>query len=216
MRSSMPSLQSVKFAEAGAPTADPISVSQAKRYANIDFDDRDEELQDLIRAAREWIEEYTQRALITETVVGVWALPRIPEGKTRGLYAELGQDLTFWLPRSPLQAVVSAEIETDLNTWQTLTETTDYVVDDASDPPRLWLRASAISYWYPAGALINFMGVQSPRVRITWRAGYGDDSSKVPYSFKRAINAAVATAFDNPGCPFPDELLNGLDAVLNV
>lgn len=215
MRSSRSSLQSLKVTS--APATEPVTVSQAKRHLRIDWTDDDEYIQDLISAAREWLESRTSRALITQSLQGVWTLPKSPESKIRGLYASLGQELTFWLPRTPLQTVTTCEIEKDLDVWQSLNLTTDYVVDADNDPQRVWLRASAISYWAPTGALINFMGVYAPRVRITYTAGYGATSTNVPANFRRALLQAIAYLYENREASAPpDSVLAGLDAVRNI
>ena len=218
MRSSRSSLQSLKVT--AQPASEPVTVSQAKRHMRVDWDDDDEYIADLISAAREWMEGRVSRAFITQTLQGTFWLPKSPESKLRGLYAELGMELTFWLPRSTpgTVSVTTAEIEKDLDVWQTMNVTTDYVVDADNDPVRVWLRASAISYWAPTGALINFMGVYAPRVRITYSTGYGATYSAVPYAFRRALLNAVAYAYENREAAgaFPDELLLGLDSVRNI
>lgn len=216
MRSATSTIQSLKVTS--APQSEPVSLSDLKAWLRIDWTDDDPWLALLIQDARQWVEAHTSRAMITQTLQGVWSLPKTPESKLRGLYAPLGMELTFWLPRSPMVSVTTAEIEKDLDVWQTLVLTSDYVVDADNDPVRVWLRASAISYWAPTGALINFLGVYAPRVRITWTAGYGSDYSSVPSSFRRAIMAAAAYLYEHrsDGSPPPDSLLSGLDAVRNV
>lgn len=216
MRSSQSSLQSLKITT--APAIEPITRDEVKAWLRIAWTDDDLLLDILIADARQWLEARVSRALITQSLQAVFMLPKSPESKLRGLYAELGQELTFSLPRTPLQSVTTAEIEKDLDVWQTLNLTTDYVVDADNDPQRVWLRASAISYWAPTGALINFMGVYAPRVRITYQAGYGAGQSAVPTSFRRALLNAVSYLYehrDEGGTP-PDRLLAGLDAVRNI
>ena len=216
MRSATSSVQSLITTV--APTSEPVSLTDVKNWLRISWTDDDFLLSMLITDARQWVEARVGRALITQTLQGVWFLPKSPESKLRGLYAQLGMELTFWLPRTPLASVVTAEIEKDLDVWQTLNLTTDYVVDADNDPARVWLRASAISYWAPTGALINFMGVYAPRIRITWQAGYGTVESAVPAGYRRAILNAVSYLYENRdagGMP-PDSLLSGLDGVRNI
>ena len=216
MRSATSSVQSLITTV--APTSEPVSLTDVKSWLRISWTDDDFLLSMLITDARQWVESRVGRALITQTLQGVWFLPKSPESKLRGLYAQLGMELTFWLPRTPLASVTTAEIEKDLDVWQTLNLTTDYVVDADNDPARVWLRASAISYWAPTGALINFMGVYAPRIRITWQAGYGTVESAVPAGYRRAILNAVSYLYENRdagGMP-PDSILSGLDGVRNI
>jgi uncharacterized phiE125 gp8 family phage protein len=222
MRSSMSSIQSLIVTS--PPTVEPVALSDVKAHLRITWGDDDNYLQALITRARVWLESRTGRALVTQTLQGVWTLPKSPESQLRGLYAELGQELTFWLPRTPLQTVTLAEIEKDLDVWQTLNLTTDYVVDNDNDPQRVWLRASAISYWAPTGALINFMGVYAPRVRITFTSGYTSNQQQMPYfasdtyaPFLWALLQAVAYLYENREAAMPpDTVLAGLDAVRNI
>lgn len=218
MRSSTSSLQSL--ITTSPPAEEPVSLTDVKSWLRISWTDDDFLLQMLITDARQWVESRTSRAMITQTLQGVWYLPKSPESKIKGLYAQLGMELTFWLPRSVPGGVTvtTAEIEKDLDVWQTMALTTDYVVDSDNDPVRVWLRASAISYWAPTGALINFMGVYAPRVRITWSTGYGASEGNVPASYRRCILNAVAWLYENRdagGMP-PDSLLSGLDGVRNI
>ncbi len=218
MRSATSSMQSL--ITTAQPSSEPVSLTDVKNWLRISWTDDDFMLSMLITDARQWVESRLSRALITQTLQGVWYLPKSPESKLRGLYAQLGMELTFWLPRSVPGgvSVTTAEIEKDLDVWQLMNLTTDYVVDSDNDPVRVWLRASAISYWAPTGALINFMGVYAPRVRITWQAGYGTVESAVPAGYRRAILNAVSYLYENRdagGMP-PDSLLAGLDGVRNI
>lgn len=218
MKSATSSLQSLKVT--AAPAIEPVTRDEVKQWLRITWTDDDLLLDYLITSAREWLESRTSRALITQTLQAVFALPKSPETKIRGLYAQLGQELTFNLPRtsSTNTTVTTAEIETDLDVWKTLTLTSDYVVDQDNNPARVWLRASAISYWAPTGALITFMGVYAPRVRITYQAGYGAGIASVPARFKIALMNAISYLYehrDESGNP-PDSLLHGLPADRNV
>jgi hypothetical protein len=218
MRSSISSIQSLKTIT--PPAIEPVTRDEVKQWLRISWTDDDLLLDYLISSAREWLESRVSRALITQTLQGVWYLPKSPESKLRGLYGQLGMELTFWLPRSTPGnvTVTTAEIEKDLDVWQTMNLTTDYVVDADNDPPRVWLRASAISYWAPTGALINFLGVYAPRVRITWTAGYGAGQASVPYNYRRVILNAVSYLYehrDESGAP-PDSLLQGVGGIRNV
>ena len=134
MRSAQSSLQSLKVT--AAPASEPVSLTDLKTWLRIDWTDDDAWLSLLIQDARAWVESHTSRALITQTLQGVWMLPKSPESKLRGLYAQLGMELTFNLPRSTPGniSVTTAEIEKDLDVWQTLVLTNDYVVDAEQMP----------------------------------------------------------------------------------
>jgi uncharacterized phiE125 gp8 family phage protein len=210
--SSRPTLQSLSVTS--APARDAITLEEAKRTARVDFDDTDDEISDLISGATEWLEEHTGRSLITRTLRAVYSLPTLPESALRGLYARLDAELSFQLYRTPLQSVSLVEIESDLETWQALTVTSDYVVDSSSDPAHVVLRSAALSAWAPVLTLYSL--TRSPRVRITYIAGYGDTPASVPGNFKRALRGVVAAQYDDPMCAPDTSLLDGLDSVRNV
>lgn len=218
MKSAFASVQSLRVTV--PPAQEPVTRDEVKNWLRIAWTDDDMLLDYLISAAREWLESRTSRAMLTQTLQAVFELPKAPESKIRGLYAKLGQELTFRLPRSTPNTtnVVTVEIEKDLDVWQTLTLSTDYVVDMDNDPARVWLRASAISYWAPTGALINFLGVYAPRVRVTYSAGYGAGQANVPNRLKIALFNVVSFLYEHrdDGGTLPDSLLSGLPTVRNV
>lgn len=50
-----------------APAKEPLTVQQAKDHLRLDHDEDDALLQDIIKAARVWVEGQTKRALLTQT-----------------------------------------------------------------------------------------------------------------------------------------------------
>jgi uncharacterized phiE125 gp8 family phage protein len=74
------------------PAIEPVTLSEAKRHANVVASDDDTLITALIQAAREQVESDCSRALITQT----WRL-------------KLHEWFADWLdvPRSPLQSVTS-------------------------------------------------------------------------------------------------------------
>ena len=51
-----------------APTAEPITMGEAKEYAKIEIADDDQLIHTLVRSARVYVEGYLRRALITQTI----------------------------------------------------------------------------------------------------------------------------------------------------
>ena len=51
-----------------APATEPLSLVEAKVHLRVDVADEDGLIYDLIRAAREYVEAFTHRALITQTL----------------------------------------------------------------------------------------------------------------------------------------------------
>ena len=79
MRSSRSSVQSLK--QTVAPQQQPVTLDDAKRHLRVDWPDDDAYIFDLINAAQDWLESRTSRALITQTLQGVWTLPKSPESQ---------------------------------------------------------------------------------------------------------------------------------------
>jgi len=55
------------------PTTEPISTTEFKAYAKIDYTDDDTIIAEMIKAARKWSEEYIGRKIINTTVTAHWA-----------------------------------------------------------------------------------------------------------------------------------------------
>lgn len=143
------------------PVIEPVTLEEAKSHCRIDGNDEDFLITSLIVAAREHCEGFQNRAYITQT----WQLW-----------------LDYWppgsiipIPKPPLQSVVDVKYYDTNDTEETLA-TTDYFVDDKSDPGRLMLKA------LPAVVLRPVNGVC-----VEFTAGYGDDAEAVPQKVKQAM-----------------------------
>jgi uncharacterized phiE125 gp8 family phage protein len=133
------------------PTAEPLSVAEAKLQARIRIDDEDALIDRYIKAARSTAEETLGRGLLTQT----WKL-------TLPSFAE-----SIWLPMAaPLQSVTSVKYYDTTGTLLTLSATV-YTVDLVSRPGRL-VRAP----------LQSWPSLQSDRltgkVEITYVVGWTD------------------------------------------
>jgi len=108
------------------PTSEPISLSELKLQARVEYTDIDEDIlfYDIIKAAREHVEDITRRALFTQT----WAyyLDDWPSGNRIKL--PLGNLQTTSL------AVTYDEVDSDGNkNTETMTLTTDYLIETNGD-----------------------------------------------------------------------------------
>jgi uncharacterized phiE125 gp8 family phage protein len=103
-----------------APTVEPITLDEAKDHLRVEIEDSDQDtvIKDLITAAREYAENYTHRALVTQTW-DVW-FDRWPSGD----YIEL--------PKPPLQSVTTVSYTDYEGSSTSLVANTDYVVDTDS------------------------------------------------------------------------------------
>lgn len=153
------------------PASEPVSLDEAKLHLRVDGDDEDDFIAGLLVAAREYFEETTRRALISQT----WRL-----------------SLDEWpdeieLPKPPLVSVTSITYKDDVGAQTTLSSSV-YLVDTESEPGRIVL-ASGQSW--PAGTLYPVNPIQ-----VTYVAGYGA-ATAVPERMKQAIKLLLGHWYEN-------------------
>ena len=156
------------------PTTEPVSLAEAKAQCRVDSDDENTFITGLIQAAREYVEDTSHRALLTQT----WRL-----------------SLDAWpacdeieLPRPPLQSVTSLVYYDSAGTLYTL-DSSKYGVDTDSEPGRVVLNWGES---WPSLTLRSFNPVQ-----VTFKAGYGDDADDVPLHLRQAILLIIGHWFEN-------------------
>jgi uncharacterized phiE125 gp8 family phage protein len=141
------------------PNAEPILVSEAKDHLRVTANDEDSLINLLITAARSWAEDFTQRALITQT----W------DYKLNAFADEME------IPLPPLQSVTSIKYIDTNGVEQTLA-VTEYTVDTAAE--RGLVRLAYGKSWPAVRAQANV-------VTIRFVAGY-PAAADVPGTIKAA------------------------------
>lgn len=154
-----------------APAEEPVSIEEARAHLRITGSDQDLEISRWITGAREMAENYTKRALITQTV-------------------DYKRDsFPGWLiivPRPALQSVTSITyVDTDGAT-QTLSSSL-YRVDSDSEPGRITPAYGEV--WPVTREVIN-------AVAIRFVCGYGA-ASAVPQAIKDAMLLMIAEKNEN-------------------
>lgn len=154
------------------PTSEPVSLTEAKAHMRVDIGDDDTLISSLIKAAREYVEDASHRALMTQT----WrlSLDQWPSSDE------------ILLPRPPLVSVTITYTGSD-NTVNTLGGSV-YALDTDSEPARVKLVHG--ENW-PSGTLAT----TSP-IKITYIAGYAS-AALVPQQFKQAILLLAAHWYEN-------------------
>ncbi len=149
------------------PDVEPLDVDLLLRHSNRDDNIRlDADLMPLrIQAAREFVERYTGRALITQT------------------WSYTVDWLTDWsgyllLPRVPLIDVTSITT-TDSENVAAVLATSTYRVEAQSEPGRLVLNTGT-SFWSSAPR-------QYSSLAVVYRAGYGAAAENVPATLRHVI-----------------------------
>jgi uncharacterized phiE125 gp8 family phage protein len=156
---------------------EPVTREQAKTFLGEAGSHYDDLIDDLITAARERAEIYTNRSLIDKQVVLMH--DRIPV------------DRVIKLPRCPVKSVVSVKYLDIDDTWQTLS-TELYSVDNAAEPSKIYFKEHIEDLKHG----INV-------VHITYNTGYGNREifgtvypNPFPESIKNAILMLVRTMYD--------------------
>jgi Phage gp6-like head-tail connector protein len=177
------------------PAVEPVSVATFKLHARIDSAADDAVLIPIyLTSARDWIERYLARALITQTLLWTFA----PTGNYQPAPSNAavswvsGSDhsglIHRWidLPRSP-NAVVSSVVYLDVNgTATTLAAGTDYTFDATLDPPRIRLDPSTV-----------LAPIQ--HVQVTFSAGYGASAAAVPVPIVHGVLMLATMLYETRG-----------------
>ena len=179
------------------PATEPITLAEAKTHLRISTSADspqpaetladDAYIEDLIIEAREYVENVTGRALITQTF-------------------ELKLDAfqtCIKIPRPPLQSVSSVQYQDASDATQTLAAS-NYTVDADSEPGRL---VESNTGTYPS----TYPDLDA--VTITFVAGYGT-ADDVPEIFKRAIKLYIEKMYDMPVSAYAESLGNALESLL--
>ncbi|MDD5585629.1 MAG: head-tail connector protein [Alphaproteobacteria bacterium] len=157
------------------PASEPVTLAEIKAHARIDTDVDDALVSSLVIAARQWAEQYTRRAFITQTW-RLW-LDDIPAGNF------------VILPRAPLQSVDSVMVFDDSDAG-TVWASGNYFADTAREPGRLALRLGAA--WPVPGRAVNGL-------MIEYATGYGDEADAVPEPIRLAIKQLAAHWYEHRG-----------------
>lgn len=151
------------------PAEEPVTLTQAREHLRATSTEEDAKILALIMAAREHVEDYTRRRLITQT----WEL----------VLDEFPRELE--LPSPPLQSVTSIKYLDESDVEQTL-GTSSYQVDADSEPGRVVLAPNA--EWPDLSEKIN-------AVRIRFVCGYGG-AAAVPWAIRAAMLLIIGHLFE--------------------
>lgn len=189
-----------------APVAEPLTLYEVKQHVQIvqEYSEHDGYLSALITAAREYVEQQTGRACITQTwdyTFDTW-----PVTSSNDLYV----DGTVYLPMSPIQSVTSIKYIDQDGTQQTLSSA-NYTVSTSKDPCEI--RRSYQTSW----PIIRY---QPDSIVIRFVAGYGDTGSSVPRALRQAMLLMVGHWFDQRNAVNVGNIVNviphAVDALLST
>lgn len=154
------------------PSAEPVTVAEAKAHLRIDGSEEDVLLASLILTSRLHVEAALGLALIDQT----WRLT-LDRWPASGIVE---------LPIAPLQAVTNVFV-LDGNGDAVAMPATRYLVDIAAKPPRI--------VWN--SAVLPMPGISINGIEINVAAGFGPDAASVPAPLKHAILMLTAHWYEH-------------------
>lgn len=173
------------------PEFEPITLTEMKTHLRAYTGDtsRDDEITELIKAAREWIEDYTGQVCIDQT----WRLSLDQNDQwldeTPAGWSGSTDDPDFYLRRSPALGIVSVKT-VDADGAETTVDSAEYELR-ASDSKFPFVVPTSGATW------------QDSNLRITFRAGFADTTaspqdtaSVVPAMFKQAMKMFASGIYD--------------------
>lgn len=151
------------------PGVEPVTLAEVKAFCDVSRTDQDAMLAGMALGARQWCENYCQRAFIQQT--WVMELDRWP--------MELGELVPNIRLPYPRLISVDSIIYTAIGGSTVSLDTTTYNVTTLGEPGRI-----SRSY----GRIWPVLQPMLPAaITITFKAGYGTASGMVPQSIKDAI-----------------------------
>lgn len=200
------------------PAVEPVTAAELQNYLKTDSTLLpDVEALDLITQARQYIEQITGIAFITQGwkyFLDNWPVSSEAwwNGMRQGARTELygNNNATIYLPTYPLQSLDAILTYDSAGAATAVSVGTTFDVDRAQKPGRFRLRSGAS--WPVATRSLN-------AIEIQYTAGFGDTGADVPAILKRGILAMAAALykFRGDGCTLEDiYATSGASALINT
>lgn len=157
------------------PAVEPLDLAEAKLHLRVDHGHEDALISALIRAAREWTENYLARTLIESQ----WemTLDAFPCGLIE-------------IPFGPVTEIGAVEY-VDLDGVDSLADEGDIWQADLGMVPARLVPVNGQS-WPATKAQLN-------AVKITYTAGYGETGTSVPEPIRQAMKLLIGDWYENRG-----------------
>ncbi|RUU92808.1 hypothetical protein EOB59_05470 [Mesorhizobium sp. M7A.F.Ca.MR.176.00.0.0] len=154
-----------------APSVEPVTLAELKAHVRVDHSDDDSLLVAKGLAARQYVERFVGKPLISTTY---------------DLVLDAFQRGPMQIPKGPLQAVTYVKYVDATSGLETTLATDQYAVDTASDPG--WIAPGDVG-WPATTPTIN-------AIRVRFIAGYGDAAEDVPMPLREAILQIAAQEYE--------------------
>lgn len=152
---------------------EPVTLDEMKRHLRIDSAEDNALVSALITSARTTVEDFTRRALMTQTFELVFD----------------GVSSSIEIPRPPLQEIKKIETIDEDGVRSEIDPSTYYVDISGTSPGRISLRPGYT--WPEHRGFASFI--------ITGVAGYGNEPEAVPGPIREAVKKLVAELYENRG-----------------
>lgn len=159
------------------PAVEPVSLSEAKTHLRVDTSTDDTYITALVKAAREWVEEYLDRSLVyTQWQVKADLFP-----------------VEFEVPRPPIATAgtftaVTLTYESTDGTTKTVAGA-DYRVDRDATPAVV---RNVYNGTWPSDVIYD-----ANSVTLTFWAGYGAAGASVPQTIRHAVLMLVGHMYEH-------------------
>ena len=152
------------------PACEPVTLDEAKTWLKLDTSDDDITVARLIAAARQMVEQYTRRALITQT----WRIS----------FSQWPAPSFVFLPMAPAVQLVNGFMQIDAVTTVPINLSMVWL-DTASEPNRLVLSQTLLP---PMGEPLA--------TAFDLQFGYGKAPANIPEALRQAVLVFVAQAYE--------------------
>jgi hypothetical protein len=175
------------------PDAEPLDIAVVRRHCRIDQTYDDDLLGMQLTVARQWAEQYLNRALMTQTLLYSWSSTPPPTATPLVPQSLIIFPLNFpplvrraiELPRAPVTKVNTVKWG-PIDDMQTA-DPDDYRLNLAVEPAQILIRPQ----------LIPILPQQN--LQIEYVAGYGDDPKLIPAGILQAILILTAHLYEHRG-----------------
>lgn len=163
------------FVEVAAPPAEPVTLAELYVHLRTDTSaGQDDLIQALIKAAREWCENYCRRSFVQRSLQ--LRMDTFPPGQIK-------------LPRGPVQSITSVKVN------GTAVSTSVYEADLYGQPPRIAPVYGAT--WPIPTPAMNAVVVEYVVGYAPGAASPTDYAENIPSSIKAAIKLIVGHLYEN-------------------
>lgn len=162
-----------------APVTEPLSATDVKNYLKVEHTADDDLIDIMIQAAREYVENHTGRALMTQTIREYFdAFPTSTNDNPKS---------AITLRFSPVSEVTDLDYTDAEGQSQSLTIATQTTVDKISEPTRIF---PAYNTSWPDTR------DQANAVEVEYTAGYSS-ASDVPAPIRQAMLLIIAKMYES-------------------